>query len=392
MCRRHEPADGQVCEGDRAGIAKMLADLPRKMTALEVQLIPTPATAGERVSTSRTGSPSPARLDALSLSGPGAGRVTPILHPHVRRWSTQHTVRIEVAGQPPVDRTITQWHQELAVDPDTGEPILAADDDQIGTLPPAEWLAWTVRAWREHFGHARRRPSPKPGRYRRELDVVERQRAATELLGIGGARRAGTRDPLANEWEARFGEAGPSGQPAADVKYLLTWLDAACDDADAIDLAATAAELRALTAELARILGDHPDQQWLGRCPAQVTDRDGGTARSCGAGLWQDPYTGVYRNGVTQPGAVECPRCHTVWEHNKLLTLAYQIRKVWPIDRRRRYHYGEIMSLPEMPCPGCGRVARVEWRNVTATTDDRLWWQPVKTTCANGCTDVERLL
>lgn len=395
VCRRRPPARGQVCDGDRDNIAKLLADLPRKMAALERQLVPSPTGAGERVSTSRTGSPMPARLDALSLSGPGAGRVTPMLHPKVRRWSTSRTVTVQIPGQEPVDRTVTDWHQELLVD-DDGQPVLVADDDQIGTLPPAEWLAWTVRAWQEHFGHhlGRGRAAPPPRR-RRELDAVERHQAAVKHLGLGSARRAGDRDPLGEEWEIRFGEPARAEQPAADVAYLLNWMDVACDDADTLDLAAMSTELRSLSAELARVLGEQPDQAWLGRCPAQVTDRfepaDPGAEdaplrrpvnRPCGAGLWHEPFA----------SGVQCPRCHSVWPQPQLLALAYAIREVWPIDRRRRYHLAEIRALRAPRCPGCGKTTGIEWRNATGTDDDTMWWRPVKVTCPASCPDTERLL
>lgn len=381
VCRRRPPTCGLVCDGDRDTIAKLLADLPRKMSALEMQLLPSPAAAAERVSTSRSGSPMPARLDALSLGGPGAGRVTPMLHPKVRRWSTSRTVTVQYPGLEPVERTVTDWHQELAVD-DDGQPLLTDDDDQIGNLPPAEWLAWTVRGWREHFGHSTIRPEALSNpRRRRELNTVERHRAAAKQLGLGPARYAGDRDPVADEWELRFGEPERAGQPAADVTYLINWLDAACDDAETIDLPATAAELRSLSAELARVLGEQPDQAWLGRCPATVTEQDG-AGRSCGAGLWHEPFA----------SGVQCPRCHSVWPERQLLNLAYAIREVWPIDRRRRYHLAEIRDMRLPRCPGCGATTTIDWRNATGTDDDTLWWRPVKVVCPAGCPDTERLI
>lgn len=393
VCRRRTPARGWVCEGDRKGIAAMLADLPRKMLALQLQLVPGPTAVGDRVSTSRIGSPTPARLDALSLSGPGAEQVTAMLHPLVRRWSTKREVTVgQVIGPGPVQitvREITEWHQELARDAD-GHVIQVADDDQIGVLPPAEWLDSWVRVWRRHFGHHvpartfRLHPAEVDASPRRdELDAVARAAAYNQLLGLGPAQPTGSRplDPLADEWETRFGEA-PRGQAASeDVSYLLLWLDRACDDDVCIgDLAA---ELRSLSAELARVIGDQPDQQWLGRCPATISDvGDNGQRRPCGAGLWQDPHC----------SQVVCPRCHAVWNERQLLALALEIRKVWPVDRRRRYWVDEVDRITPPTCPGCVQATRITWREVTATTDDRRWWRPVKVTCPNGCPDTERLI
>lgn len=65
VCNRRAPARGYVCDGDRAATAKLLTDLPRKVAKLAVWLVPGQAEAGEKVSTSRIGSPAPARLDAL---------------------------------------------------------------------------------------------------------------------------------------------------------------------------------------------------------------------------------------------------------------------------------------------------------------------------------------
>lgn len=397
VCRRREPSRGHVCEPCRDSLAELLTDLPRKVAALTLQLVPGPAALGERVSTSRVGSPIPIRLDALSLSGPGRDGVTGALHPLVRRWSTVHTVTVTTtgaAGPRTEERQVTEWHQELTLDAD-GKPVMVADDDQIGALPPAEWLASWTRMWREHFGLHTPKPvtaRPRPARWR-ELDAVARQALAAKLLGIArnGPR---TDDPLADEWEVRFGEPPREDQPAADVSFLLLWLDDACDQD--VGVGELAAELRALSAELTRVLGENPDQQWLGRCPAQVTDHrepdDPGhedatqrraVTRPCGAGLWQDPHA----------SQVQCPRCHSTWGPRKveLLYLAKEIRRVWPIDRRRRYHGGEIDALRTLRCPACGDAVMVSWRNVTATTDERLWWRPDRVMCPTGCPEAERL-
>lgn len=379
VCRRREPDSGAVCNPDRDLIASMVADLPRKLGVLPLQLMPGAGAGGERVSTSRTGSPVPGRLDALSMAGPGSPEVTAAFHPHIRRWKTQRRMTVAAVINRKLvveERTITDWHQELTLDPN-GRPVLALNDDQLGILPPAEWLASWAAVWRSRLGH-HRRPAPRrpSGRYREHLDAVQRQAMATRILGLGPSRSTGPYDPLVEEWETRFGEPTRDEQPAADATYLLTYLDRICDRGDDVEIMAT--ELRALTAELVRILGERPDQQWLGRCPATLTDTT--RTRPCGAGLWQDPHA----------SGVQCPRCHTTWPHRDILALAAEIRRVWPIDRRRRYHAGEIAALTLPRCPSCGRQVEVTWADVTATLDDRYWWRPDKTRCPAGCPEAER--
>lgn len=392
VCNRRAPARGYVCDGDRAGMAKMLTDLPRKLAALAVQLVPGQAVAGERVATSRIGSPTPARLDALSLLGPGSEYVIAGMHPLIRRWQTQRTVEVTVEFGPDkgkkVLRTVTEWHQELVRD-QAGGVVMAEDHDQVGVVPPVEWLDAQVRAWRRHFGHS------VPQRTFRTLGQSSRGRLTEQADTAIGAMVAGLetagRDVLADEWEVRFGESPRYAAVGTDIRYLLTWLDEACDTNQ--HLAAFAFELRSLTAELTRVLGEQPDQQWLGRCPTPITDVNTGQSRACGAGLWQDPYTGVYTNGShSGPGQVQCPRCHSTWAQRELLHLAREIRKAWPIDRRRRYHRNEIEDLIPPACPDCGQPVRVFFREVTASADDRRWWRPDRIVCPQGCPDAGRLL
>lgn len=393
VCRRREPAQGDVCEPCRTHIADLLADLPRKVGALGAQQVPAGAGAGgEKVSTSKVESPLPARLDALSMLGPGADSVTAAVHPLVRRWSTTRLVQVTVPygkGRTRVeDRSVVEWHRELARHPD-GTPVQIPDDDQLGMLPPVEWVSVWARMWREHFGHHRLpKPLRRPGRPA-HIDKVNRQETLNQLLGLDTHHR--DLDPLAAEWETRFGEPARDRQPYADVRYLLDHLDRACDTGDELALGAMATELRALSSELTRILGERPDQQWLGRCPAQLVDRndtsddDAGPAarrvRTCGAGLWHEPYA----------SNVECPRCHATWQQRELLHLAKEIRRAHPVDRRRRYTRSDVEHVALPDCPTCGRQVDVTWRNVTATGDDTMWWQPDRVLCPNGCPDVERI-
>lgn len=374
VCRRREPPTGHVCDTCQARIVTGLDDLLDKMDALHLAVVPTTAPASDRVSTSRIGAPLPVRLDALSLIGPGNESVTAMLHPLVRRWSASRTVTVTTVRANrwvQEDRTITDWFQELALD-DAGHPILAADDDQIGVLPPREWLDSWVRAWRAGLGLSRPKMKPSFAPY------PER----TEPIRSGsGPDPDRFNDPLRDEWEIRYGHPPRNKANEANVEFLKTWLDKACL-AD-VGVAAFAAELHTLIAELSRVLGDTPDQQWLGRCPAQLMEHDGGTT-TCAAGLWQDPHA----------SQVVCPRCHSTWGPRpfELLFLASEIRRVFPIDRRRRYTSGEIAGMVMPACPCCTTTVRVKWRDVTATLDTERFWQPAKVACPNGCLDAERLM
>lgn len=409
VCRRRAPTRDHVCEADRELMGHRLGDLPRMVNELRLQLVPTATGESERVTTSRTHASAPARLDALSLLAPGNEAVTVALHPRIRRWSTTRTVNVTImvggahraGGQQLLDarpkvvqRTITDWHAEPETDTD-GAPVLVAPDDQIGTLPPAEWLASWVGAWRAHFGHHAPRPrGPVPVGTHRQMVLdtfgqVATARDAVRARDAAGAERP--TDPLAAEWDTRFGDNTVQGSLITNMMYLLRWLDAACD-AD-VAIREFAAELAALHADLTRVLGEHPDQQWLGRCPTPVMDPETGVERACAAGLWQDPHASI----------VVCPRCHSSWGPEKvhLLRLAAGIRRVWPIDRRRRYQADEINELtgsnPNVPsvwpkCPTCGTGVAITWREVTATVDTARWWRPDKAECPKGCPEAARTL
>lgn len=412
VCRRREPVTGSVCTPDLWTLQAMLDDLPRKLRVLPLMLVPGQSPGGERTATTRVGSPTPARLDALSLVGPGSTPLPGALHPLIRRRHTQREVRVtaRVGAYRVVEHVfvLTEWHQEIAVD-DDGKPVMVPDDDQAGILPPAEWLDQTVRRWRTAFGH--QRPAPRElfagGRAKtpeatamavswlatlppEQVAVMATarklwmcgQQGLTDLTvgnepGYGGNRpdRLREDDPVADAWRIRFGQSG--GVPvSANIAYLRAWLGRAAER-DRIDLGAFTAELRSLTAELTRVLGELPDQQWLGKCPALIADQTAGTSDHCGAGLWQDPHASV----------VECPRCHSSWGPRMvhLTHLAAEIRRVWPLDRRRRYHADEIDALREVRCPDCAEPVNVMWQEVTAVGDKRRWWRPASTKCPHGC-------
>lgn len=422
VCRRREPTSGQVCDPDLTTMSELLADLPRKLRLLPLMLMPGQSPAGEKVATTRVGSPTPARLDALSLVGPGSTPVPGALHPLVRRWSTQHAVQVEArVGMYKVEtRTalIVEWHQEIALDGD-GRPVLVPDDDQTGVLPPAEWLDQQVSAWRRVFGHTRppaayvqASAGPKPPRdviawvlqhgtaqqvaaLFAVQDLTKKFRQGLVDLVVGnepghdGHRPTHLRedDPVADLWTLRFGEPAlhRNAGVGANIRYLAAWLRRAAAH-DQLDFGRFAAELRSLSAELTRVLGEKPDQQWLGRCPAQLlhVDDDGQIRTSCGGGLWQDPHASV----------VECPRCHSTWGPRvvHLVHLAAEIRRVWPLDRRRRYAGAERDALKPLPCPACGKSVTIIWRRATAIGDTEPWWRPARTHCPDGCVKAGEIL
>ncbi len=401
VCGRRRPNRGVVCDTCRDRIRVQLAGLPGKLARIGhgVHLVPGQVNFGERVTQTRTGSPTGARLDTLSVTGPGAAATRAATHarPKIRRWYTRHTVTVD-AGTGPEQRDIVTWHSEPVVD-EHGQPVLLDDGDQVGIVPPAQWLALWERQWRDHFGHSRhihvqmRDPkAPAPSG-----DAAARRAAANTVLGLTGYVPPTERphDPLEHEWTIRWGSTDRGDDTDRRIRYLTTWLDEAADS-ERSGVAEFAAGLRALTAELTRILGEQPDQQWLGRCPAMIVERAGDgepvpTDRPCGAGLWQDPYTGTYQDGVHTSTTVKCPRCRSTWGPAplELHRLAADIRRVWPLDRRRRY-IGAELDLPRPPCVTCGEPVQVRWRDVTGRGDRQPAWQVDRVWCASGCTIVER--
>jgi hypothetical protein len=407
VCGRRRPNRGVVCDTCRLRLRVQLDELPRKLARIAsgAHLVPGQSNFGERVAQTRTGSPTGARLDTLSVVGPGTAMTHTAVQgrPKMRRWCTRQTVTVDT-GTGPQRRDVVTWHSEPVVD-EHGRPVLVDDDDQVGIVPPAQWVAWWERRWRDHFGHARR-PAPVHDPVQQAVqhpvqqagpDVRQRQAAANAVLGLTGYVPPTERpaDPLENEWQIRWGQPRQSDDTFQRIRYLTTWLDEAADSEQA-RIAEFAAELRALTAELTRILGDQPDQQWLGRCPAMIVARgaDGepvSTGRPCGAGLWQDPYTGTYQDGVYTSTTVRCPRCSSTWGPHplELHRLATDIRRVWPLDRRRRY-IGAELDVPRPGCITCGERVQVTWRDVTGRGDRQPAWQIERVWCTSGCTNVER--
>jgi hypothetical protein len=422
---RHHNA-GVVCDRHLAVMDTQLAALPRLVQRLTFYLIPGPNLPGERVSTTRFGAPTPTNLAVLSLIGPGVREVrlsARSLVPQVRRWRTNETVDVTAVrdGAPvTATRQVSVWHQELVVD-QAGHPVKVVADDQVGAVPPAEWLdGWVVR-WRrglQQFTPTRHRvpgaatisrvgrlghaavtenlrlaagyPTLLPAVvYYLAVSEGYRRHLATARTGVGQTMlgvRAGHPgvpgpDVVAAEWRLRYGAAVTAASVDVDANYLRQWLPYV-SDLPGTDIGPFAAELRALHAELEHVLGDTKDEQWIGRCPAHLRDHHTGdeTDRVCGGPLWQDPYR----------SQIECPRCHSTWGERDWLRLAVRIRYEWPIDRRRRYTLEDrrdaetnVDRLPR--CAGCDELMVVEWSDSTTVRDREPTWRPVRLSCPQQC-------
>lgn len=422
VCKTRVPDRGLVCEVDRERLTAQLCGLPKQIGRLAAQLAPATAAAADsgRVRVARPAAPTAARLDVLNLLGPGsdalaAAGMTGLLNPYVRRWRTVEKVR---AGDGR-ELEIETWHQELVDLPGVvkysnsravfkhvdrpwdnkidGQPRPILHDDQAGLVPPAAWAASWTRYWRQKLGHHSTRVRPVTAVVDTAVrafqgaiaeGVLQHQEQMTDLLGLRGWVPHGQRptDPHHEQWRARFGPAERGFVLGHDINYLLAWLGAACDRD--LDMARFTCELRALSAELIRVLGDNPDQQWLGRCPAMLTNQETYITRPCGAGLWQDPFA----------SQVECCRCHTTWGPARadLLQLAWQIRKIWPLDRRRRYITAECAALASgermVRCPSCSTKVNVVWRDATARGDRNRFWTLHQVNCPHGCAEAGRLI
>lgn len=237
--RHRHPGSGALCPRHLAELLELVRDVARMTRALGYHLMPASAgPAGEKVSTSRTGSPTPARLDVLSLIGPGGREVRRDprnLAPLVRRWSTVSTYTVDGKA-----RTMRDWHSEIVTagagpgrpcrcgqphDSDaqpsgtvTGRPVLRMVDDQAGAIPPAEWMDEWVRRWRLRLAHgARKLPEGAWVDYATDADQDKRMARA----GLGEMARMSRGRPtmmlavaafisLRLEWEALNRRIGPA--------------------------------------------------------------------------------------------------------------------------------------------------------------------------------------
>lgn len=443
---RHRGAGG-ICDEHLTELASLADGVARMTRELGYHLVPGSGPAGEKVTTSRTGSPTPARLDVLSLVGPGVTEIrrdSRNLAVQVRRWSTVTTYQVlaqrRVDGQwktVTVRRELRDYHAEVIVD-GKGRPVRRLADDQVGAVPPAEWLDTWVRRFRVALQHPPR-PLP-PGTW---VDYTEPDqgkrltraglaewwrmthgrpsimrataafltvrvayadaigRAALGLTTDGRERQARAEDALAGrrppavaydtvtaEWILRYGAAKAAAAVEVDASYIKQWLPmivAVNDDADSLELATFATELRALHRELEATLGLTRDDQWIGRCPAQLVDPRTGdeTGRLCGAGIWHDAH-----RSDTAP--IVCPRCQTRWPVTDWLALRARIRHAWPIDVRIRYtqadrKYAEsvVERLPK--CRGCETTMSVRWVIDYRRGDKIAMYRPAGYFCPNRC-------
>lgn len=208
----HDSPTG-LCTYHLEAARAQLAELPRLVQALTHHLLPGSSLPGEKVATTRVGSPTPARLDVLTLVGPGCTEVRRdrrSLVPQVRRWSTIETVTVAVPAGPGrapemKRRQVRVWHRELVVD-HAGRPLLVADDDQVGVVPPAEWCDVWVRRWRRELGH----PVPartRPGGWVRRLAGLSPTPLPTPEADRIAAERAAQAAQVAEQQNARLADA-----------------------------------------------------------------------------------------------------------------------------------------------------------------------------------------
>jgi len=160
---QHHGAGG-FCGDHLAETRTLIAGVARMTRELGYHLMPGAGPAGEKVTTSRTGSPTPARLDVLSLIGPGVTEIRTdprSLAVQVRRWSTVTTYDVTVwrdGKQVTERRELRDYHAEILSD-GAGRPVTRLISDQVGAVPPAEWLDAWVRRFRIALQHP---PRPLP--------------------------------------------------------------------------------------------------------------------------------------------------------------------------------------------------------------------------------------
>lgn len=462
---RHRGA-AAICDEHLDELGSLVDGVARMTRDLGYHLVPGSGPAGEKVTTSRTGSPTPARLDVLSLVGPGVTEIrrdARSLAVQVRRFSrvSMYDVTFVRAGKTVTERReLRTWHAELLTDgvapasncacgkphdddarpsdTPTGRPIHRLIDDQIGAVPPAEWLDTWVRRFRVALQQPPRPLPPgtwvdytEPDQGKRltrvglgewwrmthgrpsimravaaflTLRVAYADAVGRAVLGLttdGPERQVRAEDALAGkrppvlaydtttaEWILRYGAAKTAAAVEVDAHYVKQWLPmvvAVNDDADTLELATFATELRALHRELESTLGLTRDDQWIGRCPAKLVDPRTGdeTARLCGAGIWHDAH-----RSDTAP--ITCPRCQTRWPVTEWLALRAKIRHDWPIDVRVRYTkvdraYAEsvVERLPK--CRGCEVTMSVRWVRDYRRGDRAAMYRPAGYFCPNRC-------
>lgn len=436
VCRigehKHRGA-GSVCAGHLDGMRAQLAGVARMTRELPGRLVPGSPAAGDKVTTSRIGSPTSARTDVLSLLGPGGAEIrrdARMLSPLIRRWSTMHTYDVTVPGPDgePVTETrqLRQWHAELVtvgpgkpVECSCGRPHLDAagrtvtrprplmvlDDDQVGSIPPAEWLDMWVRKWRLALRHT---TSPIKGRVDLACDADQRRRLERARIGesLRAARRSPAlmpavaqliavqrtyRDYLARaaplvrmsllgvrydgpDHQARVAAAvgagripGPGDVPGTAFEVLPAAVHdpVAAEWAVRYGYAGVAAAVEVDARYLAEWLPlavdtDDPDNEidivvFAADLRALHTELEH-VVDATSDKIWVGRCPAFLRDtdgedtdrlcgaGIRQDpylSVIDCPGCHTTWPESEWLHLANLIRLRWPIDRRRRYTQGD---------------------------------------------------
>lgn len=305
-CRRRLTTEaGVVCTQCRTTAGEQLADLPHLARRLVLALIPGGGTSNTGRVRSSKAAPLPVRLNPLSLISAGSLRVPDHIERRVRTWV--ETITVFVDGQ---QHDVPVRHRELAYGPN-GAPVFVAAGDQADPLPIPTWLDLWEALVRRHFHDV---DPPLPAPYRANVDRRAYTRAAlyADRLPIGA-------DPLAVEWQTRFGVVAGWDRADNAADYLRRRLGDLCDlmDLDAVELLI---ELRALYGAARAAAGETSDLMYLGRCPERIVNRESGYEQQpCGAHLVQDPFATVVR----------CPRCRTETGVRKWMWLARRIRDTW---------------------------------------------------------------
>lgn len=436
ICRvggHQHPGTGNLCDRHLDRARRELADVARMTRELPGRLVPDgSASTGDKVTTSRIGSPTAGRLDVLNLLAAGGREIrrdARMLAPQIRRWSTLSTYEVTVPGpdgKPRTEtRTLRTWHAEPVtvgaagpvscncgqqhLDRDgkpvkTARPLLVMDDDQVGSIPPAEWLDMWVRRWRLALRHT---TSPIKGRVDLACDADQRRRlervkmaeamraargvpalmpAVAHLAAVHAAytdhlQRAVPRVRMAllgvrddgPEHQARVAAATGAGR-LPDAADLTGAALNPVHDPIAAEWAvrygyagvAAAVEVDArYLAEWLPLAADHDDPDhdvdvatFATELRALHTELEhvlGYTSDTirigrCPAYLRDtdgedtDRLCGAVIRQDPYRSVVECPRCHTSWPEREWMHLANLIRVRWPIDPHRRYTQGDKVA------------------------------------------------
>lgn len=414
VCRigdHKHPGPGAICARHLTALRAQLAGVARMTRDLPGRLVPDgSASTGDKVTTSRIGSPTPARLDVLNLLGAGGREIrrdARMLSPMIRRWSTVSTYEVFAQDEDGKMRTETRqlrtWHSEPILGP-TGKPLQVLVDDQVGTIPPAEWLDLWVRRWRLALRHT---SSALRGRVDLACDADQRRRvervriaeslraarqsptlmpAVAQLIAVQRTyedhlRRATPRIRMAllgvrddgPEHQARVAAALGAGRlpDAGDLggaTFTPVHDPVAAEWAVRYGYATVAAAVEVDANYLSRwlpVAAQHDDEDptialaefasELRALHAELEFVLGETSDlvrigRCPAFL-RDPdgedterLCGAVIRQDPFRSVIECLRCHTEWPEHTWMHLANMIRNRWPIDPYRRYTQGDKVA------------------------------------------------